>query len=421
MFNLKLSKTIKDVQWSFISLITSSFSHLLLRIVLGKELGPEGLGIYTLVFTIYMFGMHFAAFGIGAALTKYIAQYQEELPKIKEFVTCGILGSMVSGMIMGILLFLLSGIISIQFFHNPEMIDLLKITAFCIPFFAMQKAFLGTLNGLRRMRSYAVVDIIQNVSIMFVSLILVMVFDMGVKGAVIGFVVPTIVVGIFSLILAKDYFSTRLATMGTTFKEISWFGFYVVLANSVGMINIQIDGLMVGYFMSETDVGYYAVAVIFMGGITLFSQAVQRVTNPSIAGYYGKKDYVNIRSLIKETMFKMSLITIVIALFLAIFGKILIGIIFTKEFLPAYIPLLILLIGYSIYAPFNSVGSCLSSIGKVQIAFRLSFVCVILNTFLNIILIPGFGLIGAASATSISLVLKTLLNLYFIRKYTATY
>lgn len=421
MFNLKLSKTIKDVQWSFISLITSSFSHLLLRIVLGKELGPEGLGIYTLVFTIYMFGMHFAAFGIGAALTKYIAQYQEELPKIKEFVTCGILGSMVSGMIMGILLFLLSDIISIQFFHNPEMIDLLKITAFCIPFFAMQKAFLGTLNGLRRMRSYAVVDIIQNVSIMFVSLILVMVFDMGVKGAVIGFVVPTIVVGIFSLILAKDYFSTRLATMGTTFKEISWFGFYVVLANSVGMINIQIDGLMVGYFMSETDVGYYAVAVIFMGGITLFSQAVQRVTNPSIAGYYGKKDYVNIRSLIKETMFKMSLITIVIALFLAIFGKILIGIIFTKEFLPAYIPLLILLIGYSIYAPFNSVGSCLSSIGKVQIAFRLSFVCVILNTFLNIILIPGFGLIGAASATSISLVLKTLLNLYFIRKYTATY
>ena len=421
MFNLKLSKTIKDVQWSFISLITSSFSHLLLRIVLGKELGPAGLGIYTLVFTIYMFCMHFAAFGIGGALTKYIAQYQEELPKIKELVTCGILGSIVSGMIMGILLFMLSGIISIQFFHNPEMIGLLKITAFCIPFFAMQKAFLGTLNGLRRMRSYAVVDIIQNVSIMFVSLIFVMVFDMGVKGAVIGFVVPTIVVGFFSLILAKDYFSTRLATMGATFKEISWFGFYVVLANSVGMINIQIDGLMVGFFMSETDVGYYAVAVIFMGGITLFSQAVQKVTNPSIAGYCGKKDYVNIRSLIKETMFKMSLITIVIALFLAIFGKILIGIIFTKEFLPAYIPLLILLIGYSIYAPFNSVGSCLSSIGKVQIAFRLSFVCVIVNTFLNIILIPGFGLIGAASATSISLVLKTLLNLYFIRKYTSIY
>lgn len=417
MFNLKLSKTMKDVQWSFISLVTASFSHLLLRIVLGKELGPSGLGLYTLVFTLYMFGMQFAAFGIGAALTKYIAQYHDDLPKIREYVTSGVLGSMVSGTVMAILLYLLSGIISIQFFHNPEMTDLLKITALCFPFIAMQKVVLGTLNGMRKMKLYAGVDIVQNVLVVLASLILVMVFDMGVRGAVIGYVVPTIVVGFLSLTFTRNYFSIKMGILRTSLREISWFGFYVVLANSIGMINTQIDSLMIGHFMSETDVGYYAVAVLFMSGITLLPQAVQRVTNSSIARYYGKKDYVNIRCLIKGTMFKISVITIVIALSMAIFGKMLIGIIFTKEFLPAYIPLLILLIGYSIYAALVSVGTCLPSIGKVQIVFRISLVCAILNTLLNIILIPRFGLLGAASATSISLVFTTLIHIYFMRKY----
>ena len=46
MFNLKFSKNTKDIQWSFISLAIASFANLLLRIVLGKKLGPSGLGLY---------------------------------------------------------------------------------------------------------------------------------------------------------------------------------------------------------------------------------------------------------------------------------------------------------------------------------------------------------------------------------------
>ncbi len=118
-------------------------------------------------------------------------------------------------------------------------------------------------------------------------------------------------------------------------------------------------------------------------------------------------------------MIKMLLVAIAIAIILAFFGKTLIGIIFTEEYIPAYAPLLILLIGYSIYASFISVGTCLSSIGKVQIVFRISALCAILNTLLNIGLIPQFGLVGAASATSISLIFTTLINLYFMRRYIA--
>lgn len=298
MFNLKFNKIMKNFQWSLISLITASFVHLLLRIMLSKELGPSGLGIYTLVFTIYMFGMQFAGFGIGSALTKYIAEYHDNLPEIKEFISSGILGSIISGSLMGVLLYLLSNRISILFFHNPAMINLLKLTACCFPFIAVQKAVIGSLNGLMEMKRYAIVNITQSISVLVFTVFLVHSLDRNIRGAVLGFVIPTILVGLISPIFVRNYFTETPKLASKIFKEFSLFGFYVVLANSIGIINTEIDGLMIGYFMNATEVGYYAVAIIFIQGITLIPDAIQRVTTPLIATYYGKRDVESIRNLI---------------------------------------------------------------------------------------------------------------------------
>ncbi len=407
----------EDVQWSFISLATASLSHLLLRIVLGKELGPSGLGLYTLVFTIYIFGMHFAAFGIGVALTKYLAEYDGDLPRIKGFVSSGLFGSMISGSMMGVLMYLLSGIIAIQFFHSPVMVDLLKITALCFPFIAMQKAVIGALNGLRKMKWYAVVNIAQSVSVMAVSIVLVLLLDLGVRGAVIGFVAPTILVGILSLIIIREYFSAKSVDINAVLKEVFRFGFYIVIANSIGMINVQVDSLMLGYYMSETDVGYYAVAIIFLEGLRLIPESVQRITTPAIANYYGKQEYEKIHGLMKNSMLKVFAITVLISSTLILLGQFLIETLFNEEFLQAYYPLLILLVGYSVYAPILSIGGALAGIGKVALMSKLSLICAVMNTILNILMIPKYGITGAAIATSTSLIFTSFLKLYFIKVY----
>lgn len=417
MFNLKFSKTMKDVQWSFISLATASFAHLLLRIVLGKELGPSGLGLYTLVFTIYMLGMQYAAFGISSALIKYVAEYNDDLPQIKGFVSSGIVGSIVTGSFMSVLMYLLSGFISIQFFHNPEMVDLLKITALCFPFIAMQKAVLGTLNGLRKMKWYAIVNIAQHGSVMAVSIALVMLLNMGVKGAVIGLVAPTIVVGPLSLILIREYFASEQAILHTFLKKVLWFGFYIVLADSIGMLNVQIDSLMVGHYMNEIEVGYYAVAILFVEGLRLIPDSVQKIITPAIANYHGKNDYRNITKLIKISVLRVFMITLFASLSILLLGQFLIEMLFREDFLSAYEPLLILLVGSLIYGPISSINGTLPGIGKVNVMFKISLICALMNVVLNIFMIPKYGITGAAIATSTSLIFTALVRVYFIKLY----
>jgi O-antigen/teichoic acid export membrane protein len=319
--------------------------------------------------------------------------------------------------VVGIILYFSSSLIALNIFDIPSMGDLLKITSLCFPFIAIQKAVIGTLNGYRRMKAFALVNITQNISVVLVSLVLVLLFNMEVLGAVIGYVAPTIVIGIFSLYLTRQDIGGNSFLNKNILREVSWFGFYVVLANSIGMINMQIDSLMVGHFMNETEVGYYAVAIIFMQGITLLPQVVQKITTPSIAASYGKNDFEKIKRTIKEAMLKTFAGILCISLILAVFGKFLITVIFTENFLPAYVPMLILLIGYSICAPVGSVGNTLSGIGKVNIVFKMTAICAIINTIFNLILIPNFGLIGAASATSMAQIVTLIIHISLIKKY----
>lgn len=417
MFNFKISKTLKDVQWSFVSLATASLSHLLLRIVLGRELGPDGLGIYTLVFTIYLFGMQFAAFGIGSALIKYVAEFSDEKHLVKEYFSSGLLGALVIGTLIAILLYIISDFVAVSIFHVQEMGDYLKYVSFCLPFIAIQKIVLGTLVGLRKMKIDALINIIQNTFIFALSVYLVLFLDTNVKGAVLGFVVPTIFVSLLSIFFVKENFLIPSHIFIDTFREIIWFGFYFVLGNSIAMVNTQIDSLMVGHFLDTTNVGIYAVAAIIVQGISLIPNSVHKAVAPSIAYQYGKSEYSGTINLIEKTMFRVFVIVLLISLVLVIFGKSLILLLFTSDFIYSYSPLLILMVGYLIYAPVHSVDCALLSIGKVNIIYKIALFCGFLNILCNVILIPKYGINGAALATTISIILLCMLKLYFIKKY----
>lgn len=419
MFNFKLSKTMRDVQWSFISLATSSLSHLLLRIVLGRELGPSGLGVYTLVFTIYIFGMQFAAFGIGAALTKYVAEFSDNLAKTKEYISTGVIGSFVTGSVIGIILYLLSDIISLSIFNIPEMAYLLKIIALCFPFIAINKAVLGALNGFRSMKAFAFIDITLNATILLVSVFLVLFLDMNVFGAVLGFVIPTIILGLIVIFFIRSYliFPNRIFLQNNVFRDILHFGLYVVLGSSIGYLYTHIDSLMIGYYLNEEDVGIYAVAAIFIQGITLIPSAIQRVTSPTITKNHAKKEYGSIVKLLKSVTSKVFLLSSLFSLFMIVFGKTLILTIFGNMFLPAYLPLIILLIGYTIYSTFMSIGSFYSSIGHIELSYKVALFSAILNIVFNIAFIPRYGIIGAAMATSTSLIVLTLVHFFIIRYF----
>lgn len=406
-----------DVQWAFISIFTASLAHFVLRIVLGRELGPEGLGVYTLAFTIYLFGMQFAAFGIGAALTKYIAEFIEDHTATKKYISSGMTSSIITGALMGIVLFFLAPAIASSIFKVPELEGLIKLTALCYPFIAIQKAVLGTLNGFRRMHLYALLNITQNVSVLGLSLVLVLIYGLGVQGAVIGFVASTIFIGVLSPLLIREHIGLDVSLWDTpALRATTVFGFYVVLANSIGYLNSQINNIFIGYYLNPTEVGIFAVATLLAQMLLLIPSAVATVTTPMIANLFGQGDLEGIRRVFYSTIKRSFLISAVFTALLIVFGPYIITLLFGEIFLASYVPLLVLLIGSLIHASFMAVGGTLSSIGQVNVIFRIGMVCVLFNIILNILLIPVFGIIGAAMATSATSIINFLITMSIIKR-----
>lgn len=404
-----------DVQWAFISIVTTSLAHFILRIVLGRELGAEGLGVYTLAFTVYLLGMQFAAFGIGSALTQYVAESLENIAAIRTYVSSGMTSSIITGALMGIVLYILAPFIAITIFHVPEMEFLIQLTALCYPFIAIQKAVLGTLNGLRRMHLYAVLTIVQNISTVIISLLLVLLFSKGVQGAVIGFVIPTIIIGLICPIMIREFISLdRSLWNAQALRATTMFGFFVVLGNSIGSLSNQVDSLLIGYFLNPTEVGIYAVAILLSQTLTLVPGAIQRVTAPVTAALYGKGNLFEVRQIFISTLKKSFYISIVSAITIALFGPYIIEILFGEEFLEAYVPMLILLIGYVFGASFSAVGATLSSIGKVRVPYQIGIIAMVINVVLNILLIPILGIIGGAMASCTTMIVSFGITTYVI-------
>ena len=408
------------MQWAFISIATASLAHFLLRIILGRELGADGLGVYTLAFTIYLLGMQFAAFGIGSALTKFVAEFIEDRPAINNYVSSGMTSSIITGALMGIAIFLLAPFLAISVFHTPELESMIRLTALAYPFIAIQKAVLGTLNGFRRMRSYAYLYIAQNVTVVIASIVLVNVFHMGDMGAVIGLVGPTIVVSAACPWLIRDCLKLNGCQWNVTaLRATTAFGFYIVLGNSIGYLSGQVDSILIGYFLNPAEVGIYAVSLLFVQTLTLIPNAVQSVTTPITATLYGKGDIEGVSRVFYSTLRKSLIISIGISVLLAICGPFFIALLFSSEFSPAYIPLLILLPGYAIGASFGAVGATFGSIGKVKIPYRISLIEGIMNVALNLLLIPIFGINGAALATSVTMLVGFVISMKAIQRYLA--
>ena len=413
------SKTIFDVQWAFWSIISSAFTYFVLRVIIGRALGPEALGVYTIIFTIYQFGLQFASFGIGAALTKYIAEHPD-LRGVTQHISSGVIGSIVFGLVSGSILFVLSSIIA-KIFNIPELEPLLIITAFCFPFIAIQVTVLGVYNGMRRMKTFAFLSITLNILILFISIILVYAYNLALIGAVLGFVIPVCTIGVLSIyLLIKESLLEISLFKCNVLRNLLHFGFFFILSTSSSFLNTYIGTILIAYFLTATEVGIYSVAITLSQVLTVIPSAVQRITTPATAVAYAKKGGKETRMIIiKSTKYSL-LFTMVLGLCLAVSGPWVLSFFFSEEFLPAYQPLILLIIGNIILTPVIANGACLFSIGKITVPYRANLFFIAITICLDILLIPTFGVLGAAFATLSAQLFMLIITLKLIWKYTST-
>ena len=174
------------------------------------------------------------------------------------------------------------------------------------------------------------------------------------------------------------------------------------------------DIIILGMFKTEGEVGIYNVAlkVATLTSITLF--AINSIAAPKFAEFYGKKDMKGLREVVLQTTKLIFWTSFPILLVFFFFPSFILGI-FGREFEAGAVALMILAFGQFINAISGSVGYILQMSGKHKVFQNIILVATTINIILNAVLIPRYGINGAACASLVSMSFWNLSSVTYIK------
>jgi stage V sporulation protein B len=406
-----------DVGWTLGSSIIILLLHFFQKPIMARYLGPDGFGLFSMAMVIATtFGL-ITAFGIDSALVKFVAEHKEDERKVSSLVSSAFITILIIGVIASLILFVFSNTLS-NIFNMSSLSLLLKIYALALPFTLIHGILISLFMGLREMRYFAFIRIF-GAFLALAFIIALLIIGLGVEGAMLGTVFAMIVAAGVALIIVKRLVHFTFSDYGKNTKMLASFGSRLVGANMIGYIFIYVDTLMIGYFLTSTDVGYYESAASLSRFFWLVPSAIGIVAYPAISEYWAKNDIQAVNKLVeKATKYSACILTFA-GMAVIFFAKDIIAFIFTPEFLPAVLPLTMLIIGTVTFGTLMSLGSIFAGVGRPDLTLKVTAIGAVGNALLNAALISPYGIIGAATATTTARILFVIVTVYFLRKVLA--
>ena len=161
--------TVVALSMRSVSMLFSSF--------ISRSVGSEGVGLFTVIMTVYSFAVTFASSGISLTVTRLIASAEEQ--DKKGVISGGILYSLIFGIAGTVLLFSFSELIALKALSEPRAVVPLRLLSASLIFVAIGSAFNGYFVGVKRVRANATAQIFGQASRIIFSVLLVIAFGKG--------------------------------------------------------------------------------------------------------------------------------------------------------------------------------------------------------------------------------------------------
>jgi len=183
----------------------------------------------------------------------------------------------------------------------------------------------------------------------------------------------------------------------------------LALTSGLQAINAQVGILLLGLFAASEAVGIYKVAVAVATLIAFGLRAVNLVVMPYFARLHAQGDMARLQRLVTQSARAILALAVPVTLVFVLFAEQFLALAFGPEYAAGHTALAILAVGQLVNAGMGSVGILLNMTGHERDTLRGVAIAAVANVVLGLVLIPLFGLKGAALATAATLVIWNLL------------
>ncbi len=405
-----LKSAVKGSTIVFLGMVASILLWFATKVLIIRATTKEELGIYSIVIAVAGVLSLLANLGIQEGVPRYISLFLGDAKKseAKAISRTAIITGFISGTAFLLFLFLFAGLISRYVFYKPELRIPLVIISFFIPLSVISNNIVGILRGYNII--YPRVFFADIGQPFFFLLLLGLFFIMKLPFTSI-FYAYTISMLLVLLSIGAHYLKrigfsqprSEVITHGHS-RELIKFSAPLLMSSVAGLVLAWCDTLMLGRYASAEEVGLYNISISLARLLTFPLGALEFVYLPIAGELYIKKQYSELGRTYQVLTKWNFLATLPIFFVLFFFPEMTITFLFGARFLDSSTALRILSFCFLFHAFLGANGLLLIIMNKTKALMNISIFGLLLNIFLNYILIKHFGLgkIGASVATLIS-------------------
>jgi O-antigen/teichoic acid export membrane protein len=362
-----------------------------ISVLTARAFGPGGRGEYSLTTLFVTLVVVFGSLGFSAAATYHAAR--GEWPKPVAFGNLTLIGLLLGLLIVaGCLGVILGGGVTFRGVPKAN----LALATLAIPFLLAVANIQGIYQGLRGFREFNRITLAQ------AALPLPLIgIAIAVGGGVRAAIAATVAAGVllFVAVLAHARRSTRFVWRIRVpyVRALVSFGVRVHLATVLGFLGYRLDVFLVDAYKGAAAVGIYGAGVVIAEALWMPSQAVSTTLFPTIAAERNESTRRWITPLVARSTLWL---TAILGAILLVAAGLVVDVLYSSRFSAAASVVRILVPGIVLFSAARVLGNDIVARGRPLVNSAIAAVSVVCNIVLNVLLIPRYGIDGAAWAST---------------------
>lgn len=389
-----------------------------ISIVLARVLGPEGFGIYVYALSLVTLIAVPTQLGLPTLLVREVARYQVQerwgllrglLQRVNQVV---VVTSLILGVGAAVIAWAVADSVS------EEQVRTFAWALLLLPLIALGNLRGAALRGLRKIVKGQLPEYLLRPGLHLVLIgtaVLVWGSTLSASSAMMLHAVASLIAFVVGAFLLVRELPKASKTIGAEYETKAWARSVVPLSLIAGItiVNSQAGIVMLGIWRPVEEVGLYRVAIQGASLVTFGLGAVNLAIAPYLSRLYHSGERGSLQRLVTLTSRSVFLLAIPVTLAFLFFGDLVLSLAFGTAFAAAHYALAILCIGELVNASTGSVGYLLNMAGYEGRTARGLALAAGTNIVVDLLLIPPYGIEGAAIASAISLIVC---NAYLVRQ-----
>ncbi|MGI9550957.1 MAG: lipopolysaccharide biosynthesis protein [Aurantibacter sp.] len=355
----------------------------LISIFNSRVLGPDRFGDLKFIETVARFIASLVSVGFFISLARLLAINKE---KTKERRYIGLLVIIfVIASLIGIVL-ILSFSLAEPYFFGHELDATLRAFFFIVPVILGTTALLEILKGMHKIYSLSLLSILPALSYLLIIYLIDQNQTIYLETVLLVLYGVNLLIVLFFFISLKPDFNIKKYLVQELFKENKFNGRPIYFGSLAGVATTHIAGLSISYFMNNTQVGFFMLALTICSPLLVI---------PSVMGTVFFKQFATIRS-IPNKVFYFSILSTLAALvvFYGLIEKVVVTF-YTEEYLPVADISRYLIIGFIFHGLGDLINRFLGAKGQGRLLRNAAYMVGIVNVLGYTILIKFFNINGA--------------------------